>query len=166
MIRGKIIILVSIFAIIGWLSGWICRGIFFEEKSALAEISEPLQAEPPAGQGEAELCGLDSVDCPDELPIEELVKREIAAQSINYGVNTYLATEIARCESQFNPLAKNPHSTAKGVYQFINRTWADHCSGDVRNYKANVECFMRWFPKYPSWWSECLNKIKPGEKLK
>jgi hypothetical protein len=33
--------------------------------------------------------------------------------------------EIARRESGGNPKARNPHSTASGLYQFINSTWKD-----------------------------------------
>jgi len=94
----------------------------------------------------------------DKLSIEEIVKREIHTQTLNYDVNPYLAYEIAKCESQLNPLAKNPHSTAKGVYQFINSTWKNNCDGDVYNYEDNIKCFMENFNNHPSWWSECLNK--------
>lgn len=40
------------------------------------------------------------------------------------GVPVELALGIARCESGLNPNAKNPHSTASGVYQFIKSTWS------------------------------------------
>ena len=30
---------------------------------------------------------------------------------------------IVKRESGFNPRAENPHSTASGLYQFIDRTW-------------------------------------------
>ena len=33
-------------------------------------------------------------------------------------------TLIAACESDFNRLAKNPHSTASGVLQFLRGTWS------------------------------------------
>lgn len=33
---------------------------------------------------------------------------------------------IAWCESRNNPLAKNPHSTAKGIYQFLDGTWRSY----------------------------------------
>lgn len=33
---------------------------------------------------------------------------------------------IAWCESRNNPLAKNPNSTAKGIYQFLDGTWQNY----------------------------------------
>lgn len=40
-----------------------------------------------------------------------------------YGVDRTLAVEIARCESELYPTAKNKGSTAKGLYQFLDGTW-------------------------------------------
>ena len=40
-----------------------------------------------------------------------------------YGVNENLALCLAKNESGFNPLAKNPNSSAGGTFQFINSTW-------------------------------------------
>jgi len=39
------------------------------------------------------------------------------------GVSVPLALAIAHCESGLNPRAKNPNSTASGVFQFIRSTW-------------------------------------------
>lgn len=40
-----------------------------------------------------------------------------------YEVDENLALCLAKNESGFNPLAKNPSSSAGGVFQFINSTW-------------------------------------------
>ena len=40
-----------------------------------------------------------------------------------YGVDENLALCLAKNESGFNPLAKNPNSSAGGVFQFIDSTW-------------------------------------------
>ena len=62
--------------------------------------------------------------------------------------------DIAFCESSFNPLATTELGSAKGVYQFIDKTWANYCEGDVMNYKDNVDCFLILYEAHPSWW-EC-----------
>lgn len=50
---------------------------------------------------------------------------------------------IARYESRFNPKAKNPHSTAKGIFQILDGTWnakANRCVGNAYNFKQNIDC--------------------------
>lgn len=80
------------------------------------------------------------------------IKAEIIRQAQVYGVDERKALAIADCESDFNSLAKNKKSSAKGVYQFINKTWSNYCKGDVMNYKDNIECFMRLYPAKKHWW--------------
>lgn len=83
----------------------------------------------------------------------EDVKAEIIKQSVLYKIDPKVSLRIAKCESNFNEFAKNKRSSAKGVYQFINKTWKGYCSGDVFDYKANIQCFMKLYKKYPNWWS-------------
>lgn len=48
---------------------------------------------------------------------------------------------IAQCESKFDPTAKNPNSTATGIFQILTGTWAGNkCTGDITNFKDNVWC--------------------------
>ncbi len=48
---------------------------------------------------------------------------------------------VARAESQFNPSAKNPHSTATGVFQILVGTWHGYgCTGERTNAKDNISC--------------------------
>jgi len=80
---------------------------------------------------------------------------EIYKQAREYFVDPEDAIRIAKCESTFNPHAKNPNSTAKGVYQFLDGTWEwINASGHQFDYKENIKQFMIWYPVYPSWW-EC-----------
>ena len=61
-----------------------------------------------------------------------------------YGVNKQLALDLAEHESMFNSLAKNSEgSSAKGIYQFLDSTWASECSGDVFSPDDNIQCGMR-----------------------
>lgn len=69
-----------------------------------------------------------------------------------YGVSTETALRIAKCESRLDPFAKNHKSSAKGVYQFVNKTWEHYCTGNVFNAGDNVRCFMELYSKYPTWW--------------
>lgn len=62
-----------------------------------------------------------------------------------YGVDSQLATAIATCESQLKPWARNSHSTAKGIYQFIDGSWKGYSAmkwgeeRDVLSAKNNIE---------------------------
>lgn len=48
---------------------------------------------------------------------------------------------IGMAESGFNPKAKNPNSTAKGIYQILDGTWKAHkCEGDVYDPVDNIKC--------------------------
>lgn len=63
-----------------------------------------------------------------------------------------LFNKIGYCESHNIPTAKNPHSTAKGRYQFLDGTWKwyapqlwgdDWVNKDVFNYTDNTN--LAWF---------------------
>ena len=54
---------------------------------------------------------------------EKLVVAYIEKYSAQYGVDPQLALNIAWCESRYYNFAKNDHSTAEGVFQFIDSTW-------------------------------------------
>jgi hypothetical protein len=55
------------------------------------------------------------------------------------------AIRIAKCESSFEQYAKNPNSTAKGIYQFIDSTWRANClkDGNVYDFVNNIDCFWK-----------------------
>lgn len=95
------------------------------------------------------------VEIPAEGPTPEEVRAEIIRQAKEYGVNVDDALRIAKCESTFRWNAANSHSSAKGVYQFINGTWEwIGAEGHQYDYKENISQFMKWYPRYPQWW-EC-----------
>jgi soluble lytic murein transglycosylase-like protein len=51
------------------------------------------------------------------------------------------ALAVAKCESGFNPKAKNPNSTASGVFQIIKGTFKQFkCEGYVFDAEDNVKC--------------------------
>lgn len=98
---------------------------------------------------------------PDNIKtLRERVRASIIKQSKEHGVNTEIALAIAKCESNFNPYARNGRSTATGVYQFLDGTWNwIDAPGKRTDYKENIRQFMIWYPKHPGWWV-CNEMVK------
>jgi hypothetical protein len=92
------------------------------------------------------------------------VQDKIAIAATRSGVDINVALRIADCESSFDEKVRNKQgSSATGVYQFIARTWFDYCEGDVKNADDNIACFMKMYPKHPSWWS-CKGGVDLAKK--
>lgn len=72
--------------------------------------------------------------------------------SSKYGINTETALRIAGCESGLDQYARNPSSTASGVYQFTNTTWEYTGGGEVFDAEQNVERFMQFYSTNKHWW--------------
>jgi hypothetical protein len=58
-------------------------------------------------------------------PAVATIRSTISDAAKQFGVNENLMMWMAKRESGFNPNATNPNSTAKGLFQFIDKTWAD-----------------------------------------
>lgn len=78
---------------------------------------------------------------------------------------------IIEAESNFNPTAKNPHSTAKGLFQFLKGTFKENCGGNVLNWHDNLVCgarmlqngeFNHWKASKSSWYPN----LSLGAKLR
>lgn len=57
--------------------------------------------------------------------------------------NSHIITmiKIARAESGLRPKAKNPKSTASGIFQIIYGTWnSNNCQGNAFNFVNNIDC--------------------------
>lgn len=80
------------------------------------------------------------------------VEEEIVALANEYGVNPNDALRIAECESNTGTNLFNGVSSAKGIFQFINNTWANYCNGDVLDQTDNITCFMELYNNNPNWW--------------
>jgi soluble lytic murein transglycosylase-like protein len=58
------------------------------------------------------------------LPLPKPTPRQLVVVYANkYGVDVQTALEVIACESEFNPAAQNPKSSAGGMMQFIDGTW-------------------------------------------
>lgn len=81
-------------------------------------------------------------------PIADLIQ----TMALFSEVDSSTALSIAYCESELDPEARNPKSTAKGLYQFLDGTWSSSCDGDVFNPIDNIDCFLDLYPENPGWW--------------
>lgn len=75
-----------------------------------------------------------------------------------YEVDEELVKSIIQCESSWNPEARNPNSSAKGLMQIIDGTWEHFdCSGDVLNAYDNLACGMKILSTSGKHhWEQCL----------
>ena len=62
------------------------------------------------------------------------------------------ALEVAKQESGFKPTAKNPHSSAKGIFQIIDGTWRGYkCAGSILDYQDNMRCAVKIYKSNGDW---------------
>lgn len=81
----------------------------------------------------------------DGIPVlkPELTPREIVVEYADqYGVDRGLALAIVTAESKFDCSAKNKYSSAKGLYQFVDRTWLNTMKrmGKPQNLSLKSDC--------------------------
>lgn len=98
----------------------------------------------------------------NQLVPKEIIIEEIKRQANLFGLGEKFMLNLAYCESKYDNLAKNPNSTAQGVYQFIFSTWNNTQSGKKKispyDYKANIrETMIKIADGQYSHWNECLN---------
>lgn len=117
----------------------------------------------------AAILGVREVDAmPEEAPVlrlpvsadrtltpKELVVAHIQQAAYAADVDVDAAVRIANCESGLNPLAASKVSSAKGLYQFIDATWARiGAVGSPFDEQESIRQFMRLYPDHPGMW-EC-----------
>lgn len=61
------------------------------------------------------------------------------------GTDFVLLNKIVICESGWKPWAKNSTSSASGLFQFLNSTWASWGEGDVFDPYANIEAGVKLY---------------------
>ena len=67
----------------------------------------------------------------------------ILKYSKKYNVDFELAFSLADFESNLDPKAANPKSTAKGIYQWLDQSWAENCEGNPYDAEDNIKCSIR-----------------------
>lgn len=83
------------------------------------------------------------------------IEDRITEAAIANNMEPQQALLIAKCESGLNPFASNPTSSAKGLYQFTDQTWAYiNAKGHQFDIDENINQFMMWYPTHFEWW-EC-----------
>lgn len=87
-----------------------------------------------------------------EIEKPESIEEMIIRKSKEANLNPSTSLKIARCESSMNPLAQSKSSSAKGLYQFISRTWNAYCKGNPLKAEDNINCFIKLYPKHKNWW--------------
>ena len=105
----------------------------------------------------------------EEKPIvPKSVPELIRHYSKQYSVDEKLAIAIATCESWMNPWAKNKHSTAWWVYQFLSSTFQSSGKkygivGDKFDAATNIQLAMAKIAnEWPGAWSaskKCWKKM-------
>lgn len=125
--------------------------ISFSAPSAPIIASEP---EPPSPSGIEILLQLK-----EETP-EEIIRRYSAVHGEDVEA---IALAIAKVESNFDPLAKNKNSTAKGIFQFIDGTWKENCKdGNPLNTEDNIKCGVELIGKKELWhWASSQEQWLP-----
>jgi hypothetical protein len=87
------------------------------------------------------------------------VEQKIVLYTSQTDIPVERALAISECESQHGKYLYNQQgSSAKGIYQFISKTWENYCEGDVLDEDANIKCFLKLYKQHSNWW-ECSNKL-------
>lgn len=93
-----------------------------------------------------EFCSLSFISC--RMSVQDLMRKHATKQ-----VPIETMMRIAHCESSLNPIAKNKQSSAKGLFQFLDGTWAwIKAKGNQYDAEESIKQFVKWYPRYPSWW--------------
>lgn len=76
-------------------------------------------------------------------PIQQPTPQEYLAELA--GKDFELLSKIIWCESGWKPLAKNPNSTASGLFQFIASTWNSWGEGNVFDSYDNIRAGVKLY---------------------
>lgn len=93
---------------------------------------------------------------------QEQMKGIIRYWSSVYSIDEKMMIFLAEIESNLNPRAKNPNSTATGLFQFLKGTWDAHCEGERTNPNDNAKCAMELYKehKLAPWCADIYTKQK------
>ncbi|MDI6788486.1 MAG: transglycosylase SLT domain-containing protein [Planctomycetota bacterium] len=54
---------------------------------------------------------------------EDRIRAIVMSKSEEFDIDPKILLTLAKCESNFDPKAKNPNSSASGLFQFVKKTW-------------------------------------------
>ena len=93
-------------------------------------------------------------------PTPQNLKLYLAEAVTKYGGNYNLIYSVITCESNWNPIAKNPDSAAFGVAQFMPSTFKGYCGGDYNNPYDQIKCMVIAFTDNMQGQWECFKILK------
>lgn len=68
---------------------------------------------------------------------------------------------VARCESNFNPNAVSSTGKYKGVFQYSDETFRSNCTGNIFDYKAQIDCTYKLYLRGElTRWPVCNSKYQ------
>lgn len=98
---------------------------------------------------------LDTV-CADRFSIEEMIRLESAAAGLTHSEADRLVS-IARCESKLVSTAKNPNSSAAGIFQLLSSTQSRYGVTNPYDPRQNIRAAVRLYQvEGLNPWRECL----------
>lgn len=81
------------------------------------------------------------IEQPVERPDARAATTSISDMVVSAFPDAPVMIRIAQAESQMRPEARNPRSTASGLFQILNSTWrAYKCQGSPYNAEDNIAC--------------------------
>ena len=111
------------------------------------------------GDSRSGLLWINPLESLPEQPNPALIRSALSYISVKYSLSYDKLMDTIECESNFRYDAKNPHSTASGVAQFIDGTWKLYCKGDKSSAKDQLTCLGEMFNKGLEHHWECYNRL-------
>jgi len=88
----------------------------------------------------------------EKAEASEFIPELITQISGEYGVPVELVDSIIKVESEYNPRAKNPNSSASGLMQLTSSTIKDNCPDiDPFNAYQNIDCGVKMLANEEYW---------------
>lgn len=111
---------------------------------------------------------LDIEDLPGFLEQRRTTIETIRDMSDEFDFRMYDLVKLAKCESTINPAAVNRYSGARGLFQYLPKTWGTtpYCAEDIWDVEAQTKATIWMFEhnRYTEW--ECFRsrELKEGAK--
>jgi hypothetical protein len=125
--------------ILGALAGVVLTVTLYR---AFNEPKVTPQASPEALKQTIEVKAVETPYCFSPIDCIRDVGEELGVE--NQDIMTMI--RIAKCESGLRPEAKNPNSTATGIFQIIIGTWdGNKCEGERWDFQDNIKCAYKLY---------------------